>query len=286
MSLADILRPTIAAVRHPSLAGGGAIMSVVVAAALLSFVWTPYPVDAVSVADRLQTPSAAHWLGTDQFGRDLLSRIMVGARNSIAVGVVAVGIGLIAGVALGTWAAARGGWADELVMRTSDVVFAFPAIISALLITAFLGPGAINAIIAIGIFNIPVFARVTRGAAMQVWGLEYTRAGLAIGKGPARITFDHVLPNIASVLIVQATIQFAVAILAEAALSYLGLGTQPPNPSWGRMLFDAQTLMALHPTLAIFPGVAIALAVLGLNLLGDGLRDVLDPRLRVWRMVA
>ncbi len=279
------MHPVAAALRHPSLAGGSAIMLLVLGLALLSFVWTPYPVDAISAAERLQTPSAAHWLGTDQFGRDVLSRIMVGARNSIAVGVVAVSIGLFAGVALGTWAAARGGWADELVMRTSDVVFAFPAIISALLITAFLGPGAVNAIVAIGIFNIPVFARVTRGAAQQVWGLEYTRAGMAIGKGPTRITIDHVLPNIAPVLIVQATIQFAVAILAEAALSYLGLGTQPPSPSWGRMLFDAQTLMALHPTLAIFPGVAIALAVLGLNLLGDGLRDVLDPRLRVWRMV-
>ena len=275
-----------ATLRHPSLAAGGLITLLIIATALLSFLWTPHPVEAISIAERLQTPSAAHWLGTDQFGRDLLSRIMVGARNSIAVGIVAVGIGLIAGVTLGAWAAARGGWVDELVMRGSDVVFAFPAIISALLITAFLGPGAINAIIAIGIFNIPVFARVTRGAAMQIWGLEYTRAGLAIGKGPVRITLDHVLPNIASVLIVQATIQFAVAILAEAALSYLGLGTQPPHPSWGRMLFDAQTLMALRPTLAIFPGVAIALAVLGLNLLGDGLRDVLDPRLRVWRVVA
>ncbi len=273
-----------ATLRHPSLAVGGAITLLIVATALMSFLWTPYPVEAISIVERLQTPSAAHWLGTDQFGRDLLSRIMVGARNSIAVGIVAVGIGLIAGVTLGAWAAARGGWVDELVMRGSDVVFAFPAIISALLITAFLGPGATNAIIAIGIFNIPVFARVTRAAALQVWGLEYTRAGLAIGKGPTRITLDHVLPNIASVLIVQATIQFAVAILAEAALSYLGLGTQPPHPSWGRMLFDAQTLMALRPTLAIFPGVAIALAVLGLNLLGDGLRDVLDPRLRVGRV--
>ena len=269
---------------HPSFMAGAVLTAAMVLMALASFLWTPYEIDTIAVSERLQGPSPAHWLGTDQFGRDVLSRIMVGARNSIAVGVVAVGIGLFFGVALGAWGAARGGWIDELVMRGADVVFAFPAIISALLITALLGPGAVNAIIAIGIFNIPVFARVTRGAALQVWGLEYTRAGLAIGKGPLRITVDHVLPNISSVLIVQATIQFAVAILAEAALSYLGLGTQPPHPSWGRMLFDAQTMMTIDPTLAIFPGLAIALAVLGLNLLGDGLRDVLDPRLRIVRV--
>ena len=208
--------------RHPSFLVGIGLTGALVVMALASFAWTPYPVDGLAVNERLQGPSAAHWLGTDQFGRDVLSRIMVGARNSIAVGIVAVGIGVVFGVSLGAWAAARRGWIDELVMRGSDVVFAFPAIVSALLITAFLGPGAVNAIIAIGIFNIPVFARVTRGAALQVWGLEYTRAGLAIGKGPLRITIDHVLPNISSVLIVQATIQFAVAILAEAALSYLG----------------------------------------------------------------
>ena len=270
--------------RHPSFLVGIVLTGALVVMALASFAWTPFPVDGLAVSERLQGPSAAHWLGTDQFGRDVLSRIMVGARNSIAVGIVAVGIGVVFGVSLGAWAAARRGWIDELVMRGSDIVFAFPAIVSALLITAFLGPGAVNAIVAIGIFNIPVFARVTRGAALQVWGLEYTRAGLAIGKGPLRITIDHVLPNISSVLIVQATIQFAVAILAEAALSYLGLGTQPPAPSWGRMLFDAQTLMVIAPTLAIFPGLAIALAVLGLNLLGDGLRDLLDPRLRIMRV--
>ncbi len=266
--------------RQPNFLLGAILTALLVVTALISLVWTPYAVDAIAVADRLQGPSAAHWLGTDLFGRDVASRLMVGARNSIAVGVVAVGIGLVFGVLLGAIAAARGGWIDEIIMRGSDVVFAFPAIISALLITALIGPGAVNAIIAIGIFNVPVFARVTRGAARQVWAFEYTRAGLAIGKGPFAVTRDHVLPNVASVLIVQATIQFAIAILAEAALAYLGLGTQPPAPSWGRMLFEAQTLMTIEPRLAIFPGVAIALAVLGLNLLGDGLRDALDPRLR------
>ena len=271
--------------RQPNFLLGAILTLLLIITALVSLVWTPFAFDAIAVVDRLQGPSAAHWLGTDLFGRDVASRLMVGARNSITVGVVAVGIGLVFGVLLGAIAAARGGWIDEIIMRGSDVVFAFPAIISALLITALIGPGAVNAIIAIGIFNVPVFARVTRGAARQVWAFEYTRAGLAIGKGPFAVTRDHVLPNVASVLIVQATIQFAIAILAEAALAYLGLGTQPPAPSWGRMLFEAQTLMTIEPRLAIFPGVAIALAVLGLNLLGDGLRDALDPRLRDWRGV-
>jgi peptide/nickel transport system permease protein len=273
-----------AAWRHPNLLAGGALTGLLVVVALVSLVWTPYAFDAIAVADRLQAPGPAHWFGTDLYGRDIAARLMVGARNSILVGIVAVGLGASLGVPLGALAAMRGGWLDDLAMRGSDLVFAFPFIVSALLITALAGPGAVNAIIAIGVFNVPVFARVTRGAARQVWGLEYARAGLAIGKSPLRVTCDHVLPNIAPVLIVQATIQFAVAILAEAALSYLGLGAQPPAPSWGRMLFEAQTLLTIRPTLAIFPGAAIALAVLGLNLLGDGLRDVLDPRLRDWRV--
>jgi len=267
--------------RHPNLILGAGLTGLMCLAALVSAVWTPHAFDAMAIAERMQGPNAAHWLGTDQFGRDIATRLMVGARNSIVVGVVAVGIGLLAGGALGLLAAARGGWVDELVARGADLIFAFPAIVSAILITAVFGPGAVNAIIAIGIFNIPVFARVARSAALQVWGMEYARAGLAIGKSRFGVTRDHVLPNIAAVLVVQATVQFAVAILAEAALAYLGLGTQPPAPSWGRMLFDAQTLMALDPKLAVLPGLAIALAVLGLNLLGDGLRDVLDPRLRV-----
>ncbi|MEK9660438.1 MAG: ABC transporter permease [Alphaproteobacteria bacterium] len=272
--------------RYPSIAIGGALTALLLLAALLSLVWTPYAWDAIAVADRLQGPSAAHWLGTDLFGRDIASRLMVGARNSILVGLVAAGLGIALGVPLGAAAALHGGWADDLLMRGADLVFAFPFIVSALLITALAGPGAINAIVAIGIFNVPVFARVTRGAARQVWSTEYVRAGLAIGKSPLRVTVDHVLPNIVSLLIVQATVQFAIAILAEAALSYLGLGAQPPAPSWGRMLFEAQTMMSIQPTLAIFPGAAIALAVLGLNLLGDGLRDRLDPRLRDWRLAA
>jgi peptide/nickel transport system permease protein len=272
------------ATRHVSFAIGATLTLLLIATAVLSMFWTPYPVTELAMTQKLQAPSAAHWLGTDHLGRDVLSRIMYGARNSITVGFVAVGIGMLLGVSLGLYAAARRGWADELISRLSDLVFAFPAVLTAILITTAFGPSAVNAIIAIGVFNIPVFARVTRGSALAMWGRDFIRAALAIGKGPLRITFDHVLPNIASVLIVQATIQFAVAILAEAGLSYLGLGVQPPLPSWGRMLNDAQTYMYVQATLAVFPGLAIAMAVLGLNLLGDGLRDLLDPRLRIMRV--
>ncbi len=269
-----------AALSNRSFVAGLVIALLIAAMALVSFVWTPYDVTELIVADRMQTPSALHWFGTDHFGRDILAMIMVGARNSIAVAVVAVGIGMGIGVPLGCWAAARGGFVDEALMRFNDLVFAFPALLSAVLITAIFGPGAINAIIAIGIFNIPVFARVARAGALSVWPREYILAARAAGKGKVLITIEHILPNITSILLVQGTIQFALGILAEAGLSYLGLGTQPPMPSWGRMLFDAQTRMIVAPHLALFPGFAIIVTVLGLNLLGDGLRDILDPRLR------
>jgi peptide/nickel transport system permease protein len=265
---------------HASFAIGALISLAVIATALLSFAWTPYDPTQMAIADKLQPPSAAHWLGTDHFGRDVASMIMVGARNSIAVALVAVGIGVGFGVPLGLVAAARRGWLDDVIMRINDLVFAFPALLLAVMITALLGPGAINAMIAIGIFNIPVFARLTRGAALSLWTRDYVLAARVAGKGATLISVEHILPNVLNTLVVQATIQFSLGILAEAALSYVGLGTQPPMPSWGRMLADAQTLIALAPHLAIFPGLAIVLTVLGLNLLGDGLRDLLDPRLR------
>ena len=272
------------AFRHPSFVVGAALTLLLAVAALLSLLWTPYAVAEIDIPAKLQAPSAAHWLGTDSLGRDIASLLLVGAQNSIVVGVVAVGIGLLAGVALGCVAsAARAsgkGWVEELIMRASDFTFAFPALLSAIMLTAIYGPGLVMSIVAIGIFNIPVFARISRGAAQAVWAREYVLASRAAGFGPWRITRSHVLPNIASVLIVQATISFATAILAEAALSYLGLGTQPPQPSWGRMLNEAQTLLFQAPMLAVYPGLAIALSVLGLNLMGDGLRDLLDPRLR------
>ena len=267
------------ALRHPSFAIGGAMCAMLIAAALLSLVWSPYPPAEIDIPNKLAAPSGAHWLGTDSLGRDVASQILVGAQNSIVVGVVAVGIGLLLGVGLGCLAAARGGWVDELVMRAADFTFAFPALLSAIMLTALFGPGLLISIVAIGIFNIPVFARVARASAATVWSREFVLAARAAGKGALTITRTHVLPNIAPLLSVQATIQFAVAILAEAALSYLGLGTQPPQPSWGRMLNEAQTLLFLAPEMAIYPGLAIAFSVLGLNLMGDGLRDLLDPRL-------
>ncbi len=267
------------ATRHSSFVIGACLSLLLVLAATLSWVWTPWSPYEIDMAAKLQHPNAMHWLGTDPFGRDVTSLLLVGARNSILVGVIAVGIGLTIGTTLGLLAAARRGWVEELIMRLADFTFAFPAILSAIMMTAVFGAGIVNSIIAIGIFNIPTFARITRASANAIWSREFVLAARACGKGPWRITFDHILPNILSALIVQATIQFALAILAEAALSYLGLGTQPPQPSWGRMLAEAQTLLFQAPLLAVFPGVAIALAVLGLNLLGDGLRDVMDPRL-------
>ncbi len=265
--------------RHPSFVLGGVLTLLFVGSAALSLAWTPWPATEIDVPNKLAAPSAAHWLGTDSLGRDIVSQLLVGARTSILVGVVAVLIGLLCGVALGCLAAARRGWVEEAVMRLSDFAFAFPALLSAIMLGAIYGPGIATGIVAIGIFNIPVFARTARASANAVWAREYVLAARVAGAGPWRITLDHVLPNIASVLIVQATVQFATAILAEAALSYLGLGTQPPTPSWGRMLNEAQTQMFQAPQLAIWPGAAIALAVLGLNLIGDGLRDLLDPKL-------
>lgn len=264
----------------------GAVLTLcAVGAALLSLVWTPYDVAAMNIPAKLQGPSGAHPLGTDHFGRDILSMLMAGARTSIAVAVVAVGIGAGVGVPLGLAAAAqRGGLLDEAISRLSDLVFAFPSLVIAILITASFGPSALNAILAIGIFNIPVFARLSRGAALPLWQRDFILAARSFDKCRARISAEHILPNIANLLTVQCTIQFSLGILAEAGLSYVGLGAQPPTPSWGRMLADAQTLVTIAPHVALLPGLAIVLTVLGLNLLGDGLRDRLDPKLKVIRL--
>ena len=267
------------ALQHRSFTIGAVLSLLLVAAALLSLVWTPHSPYDVEMSAKLLPPGEKFWLGTDPFGRDIVSLLLVGARASIMVGVIAVSIGLVIGTAFGLLAAAKRGWIEELIMRVADFGFAFPAILSAIMLTAVFGPGMVNAIIAIGIYNIPTFARITRASANAIWSREFVLAARACGKGAVRITIEHVLPNILSVLIVQATIRFAIAILAEAALSDLGLGTQPPQPSWGRMLSEAQTMLFQAPMLAVYPGLAIALAVMGLNLLGDGLRDLFDPRL-------
>ena len=269
-----------AALRTPSFVAGATLTAIFILLAVVSFVWLPYEI-IITPSAKFQPPLGAHLLGTDHFGRDILSMIMVGARTSIAVALIAVGIGIAIGTPLGLFAAAwRGSLVDDIVMRLNDLVFAFPALIIAILITALFGPGAVNAIIAIGIFNIPVFARLGRGAALSLWQREFILAARVSGKGAARISIEHILPNIANTLIVQATIQFSLGILAEAALAYVGLGAQPPNPSWGKMLADAQTMISLAPHVAIVPGLTIVLFVLGINLMGDGLRDALDPQLR------
>jgi peptide/nickel transport system permease protein len=270
-----------AALNSPGFVIGVLLTAMIVLAALVSLVWTPYDYAAQDIPHKLMSFSAAHWFGTDQYGRDVFSQILVGARTSIAVALIAVVVGMGIGTPLGLWAAARrGSLVDEIIVRANDLVFAFPALLIAVLITAVFGPGAINATIAIGIFNIPVFARISRAAALSLWTEDFILAARLSGKGAARISVEHVLPNILNTLIVQVTIQFALGILAEAALAYVGLGAQPPIPSWGKMLADAQTLVSLAPQLALIPGLAIVLTVLGINLMGDGLRDIFDPRLQ------
>lgn len=253
------------------LIAGLAIITLFVTIALLALAWTPYDVAAIDIAGRLQPSSAAHWLGTDQLGRDLVSMIMAGATASLAVSLLAVGSAILLGVPLGLLAAARGGWIDGLLMRSGDVVFAFPSLMLAILLAAAIGPGASNAVVAIAIFNLPVFARLARGEARGLWSRDFIAAARLAGKGRARISIEHILPNIAGPIVVQATIQFSLALIAEAGFSYVGLGVQPPTPSWGRMLADAQTLIADAPRLAIIPGLAIVITVFGLTLAGDGL---------------
>ena len=266
------------ALRHPAFAAGLALTLAIVGTAVCSLVYTPRDPLRMELAVRLEAPSATHPMGTDQYGRDLLSRVMRGAIASLAVGAVAVGIGMGVGVVLGAAGGWAGGWLDEAAMRVTDAVYGFPAVLSALLITAVFGPGMLISMVAVGVAYVPVFARLTRANVLQLRAQEFVTAARALGARDGVILWRHVLPNTVSPLIVQATISFPLAILAEAALSYLGLGTQPPHPSWGLMLREAQSFLQLSPWYAVFPGAAIALAVLGFNLLGDGLRDLLDPR--------
>ncbi len=259
---------------------GGAITAALILTAALSLVYTPRNPLEMSIAGRLEAPSGAHPFGTDQYGRDLLSRVMAGAATSIVVGVIAVTIGAGIGVLFGSLGGYRGGWLDEGLMRFVDAVQGFPAILSAVLVTAVFRPGVVISMVAIGVAFIPPFARLARGSVLELRDREFVLAARALGASDRRQLVRHIFPNTLPPLIIQATTSFPVAILAEAGLSYLGLGTQPPRPSWGVMLKDAQSFLAISPWFAIFPGAAIALTVLGLNLLGDGLRDLLDPKTR------
>ena len=263
----------------PTLIIGLVLVGIVVVTAIVSFVWTPYDPVQVSAPDRLQGPSAEHWFGTDKYGRDLFSGMLVGARITLFVGLVSVGIALLVGTPLGIWAGIRGGWIEELIMRSSDIVLAFPALLLAIMSAAVFGASTLTAMVAIGISTIPGFARVARSGTLQVMSTEYVLAARAASQSRFRIALRHVLPNIIGIVVVQCSVAFALAVLAEAALSFLGLGTPPPTPSWGRMLQESQQFLGTHPSLAIFPGAAIALAVMGFNLLGDGLRDRFDPKL-------
>jgi peptide/nickel transport system permease protein len=265
--------------RNPIGLVGAAIVLFTVLLALLAPVISPY-VPSAQGYGRLMPPDAAHWMGTDELGRDQLSRIIYGARVSLQVGAISVVLALVAGLVIGVLAGFYRGWLDDWLMRVVDIVFAFPGLVLAIVIAGLLGPSRTNAMIAIGIIYAPAFARVIRGSVLAVMAESYVEAARVVGASDPRIMIRHLLPNIMAPIIVLTTVYLSTAILSEAALSFLGLGTQPPEPSWGGMLNAARRFMELAPWLAIFPGGAIMLVVLGFNFLGDGLRDVLDPRIR------
>ncbi|MCP9276628.1 ABC transporter permease [Mycolicibacterium arenosum] len=240
----------------------------------------PYGVNDVDVPSALQGPSGAHWFGTDELGRDVFSRVLLAVQASMQVALVSVGFAAVVGVAVGVLAGYRGGWLDTVLMRVVDVVFAFPVLLLALAIVAILGPGVTTTMLAIGVVYTPIFARVARASTLSVRVEPYVAVSRTMGTGHAYVLARHVLPNITGPLIVQTSVSLAFAILSEAALSFLGLGIQPPQPSLGRMIFDSQGFVTMAWWMAVFPGVAIFVIVLAFNLLGDGLRDVLDPKQR------
>lgn len=257
---------------------GAVLIGTLVAAAVLSFFWLPHDPLSMNFAAQLTGPAPGYPLGTDHFGRDLLARVLVGARSTLYVGFIAVGLAFTVGSLLGAVAGYLGGFADEVVMRLVDVAYAFPAILMALLLAAVYKPGTLTAMIAIGIATVPIFARIARASVLTLKERDFVEAGRALGVGHARLLLKHILPGAVGPLVVQASLSLAVAVLAEAALSFLGLGTPPDVPSWGNMLREAQGFMAMSPYPALVPGLAIMWTVLGWSLLGDGLRDRWDPR--------
>jgi peptide/nickel transport system permease protein len=259
---------------------GGVFVGIFVLCAIFAEFIAPYSPYDLDVSSMLQRPSAAHWLGTDEVGRDELSRVIYAARISIEVALVAVGVGLLGGTIIGILAAYFGGWIDIILMRFMELLFSFPAILLAVILMASLGTSMLNAMVAIGIIFIPGFSRLARAATNDVLRQQYIDAARVIGMRDTRILFSEILPNVVTPLLVEAAVAFAYAVLLESALSFLGLGAQPPEASWGNMLSTGRGFMAQAPWLGIVPGMALFLCVLGFNLLGDGLRDAFDPHLR------
>lgn len=266
--------------RNPVTVVSGAVLAVIVVVALTAQWIAPFGFNDIDVPNALQPPSGAHWLGTDELGRDVFSRVLVATQASLRVAVVSVVFAVVVGVTIGVIAGYRGGWVDTVFMRGVDVMFAFPVLLLALAVVAILGPGATTTMLAIGIVYTPIFARVARASTLSVRVEPFVQVSRTMGTGHSYILARHILPNIAGPLIVQTSLSLAFAILSEAALSFLGLGIQPPEPSLGRMIFDSQGFVTLAWWMAVFPGAAIFVAVLAFNLLGDGLRDVLDPKQR------
>jgi len=266
--------------RHRLAVIGAVLVFLFLLAGLFGSSLAPYDPVEMDFGARLSPPSAAHLLGTDEFGRDIFSRILHGAAVSVRVALIAVSISTLAGVLLGALAGFLGGWTDEVIMRLMDLLFAFPAVLLAITIMAILGRGVGNAMIAIAIVYIPIFARVARGAVLSVRQREFVTAAGALGRNRLQVLLKHILPNSLGPIIAQVSVSLAFAILAEAALSFFGLGTQPPDPSWGRMLAEGRSFMKQAWWIGVFPGLMIMLSVMGFNFLGDGLRDLLDPRMR------
>ncbi len=267
--------------RNANLTVGTVLVAIVIITAIVSAFWTPFDPTRVYSQDTLLPPSATHLLGTDNFGRDVLSSLMRGSQISLLVGLVSVGIGAVIGIPYGVLAGMSPGRIETLLLRGNDIALAFPALLLAIIFGAVFGATTTTSMVALGIGTAPAFALVARSGTRQVLSREYIQAATASGKGKLFIAARHVLPNMSGQLIVQASVSFGIAVLAEAALSYLGLGTPPPTPSWGRMLQDAQGYIYVEPLLVVWPGIAVAIAVLGFNLLGDGLRDHFDPRMQV-----
>ena len=257
---------------------GLVVLGLLILTAIFAETIAPYGINEIDIANRLTGPSGAHWFGTDELGRDVMSRVIIASRVSLQVGFIAVGFALLAGVPIGLLAGYYRGATDSILMRLMDILFSFPAILLAIAILAVLGPGLRNAMIAIGLVYTPIFARITRGSVMVVAEEVYIRAARSLGAGDARIIFRHILPNVGAPIIVQTTLSLAFAILSEAALSFLGLGVQPPNPAWGRMLSEGRNFFEQAPWMGIFPGLAILVTVMAFNFVGDGLRDALDPK--------